>query len=218
MPKLLIFGNQQIAEIALYYFSTDSNYKVEAFIVDKEYLDRDYIEGIPVYPLEDVVSKFSPQDYDFFIAVGYSQMNKLREQTFTRIKSLGYKLATYISSKCTWLSQNPPGENCFILENNTIQPFSKIGDNVTLWSGNHLGHHSVVEDHCFISSHVVISGNVTLGHNSFLGVNATVIDGIQIAPYTLLGAGVTITKHTEKHKVYVPQGFSVLDKKSDYFL
>ena len=56
------------------------------------------------------------------------------------------------------ISPRPPGDNCFILEDNTVQPFVTIGNNVTLWSGNHIGHDSVIEDDCFISSHVVVSG------------------------------------------------------------
>jgi len=31
-----------------------------------------------------------------------------------------------------------------------------IGNNVTLWSGNHIGHDAMIDDHGFITSHVVI--------------------------------------------------------------
>ena len=57
----------------------------------------------------------------------------------------------------TW-SDLDVGENTFVFEYNVIQPFVKIGNNVVLWSGNHIGHHVVIADHCFITSHVVISG------------------------------------------------------------
>lgn len=66
------------------------------------------------------------------------------------------------------------GENCFIFEDNTIQPFVTIGDNRVLWSGNHVGHNPTVGDHVFVTSQVVISGACTIGDNSFLGVNATI--------------------------------------------
>ena len=36
----------------------------------------------------------------------------------------------------------------------------RIGNDVVLWSGNHIGHDSTIGDHCFIASHVVVSGNV----------------------------------------------------------
>ena len=64
------------------------------------------------------------------------------------------------------------GENSFILEANTLQPFVNIGNDVVLWSGNHIGHHSIISDHVFFTSHVVLSGNCVVGSNCFLGVNS----------------------------------------------
>ena len=58
----------------------------------------------------------------------------------------------------------------------------KIGNNVVLWSGNHIGHNTVIRDNCFIASHVVISGFCEIGENCFLGVNSTVINNITIQP------------------------------------
>src|SRR5262249_56266907 len=111
-------------------------------------------------------------------------------------KARGYSLVSYVSSRCTYLSDRQPGENCFILEDNTIQPFVTIGNDVTLWSGNHIGHDSTIDDHCFVSSHVVISGHVHVGSHSFIGVNATIRNSITIAPRTLIGAGAIVMKDT----------------------
>ena len=47
-------------------------------------------------------------------------------------------------------------------------------------SGNHIGHHSVIRDHAFISSHVVVSGRVEIGEQCFVGVNATLRDHIRL--------------------------------------
>lgn len=104
------------------------------------------------------------------------------------------------------LNQGKIGENCFILEDNTIQPFVTIGNNVTLWSGNHIGHHSVISDHCFIASHVVVSGGVEIGERSFIGVNATLRDHIKIGECCVIGAGAIILADAEAEGVYVGQG------------
>jgi sugar O-acyltransferase (sialic acid O-acetyltransferase NeuD family) len=218
MPQLVIFGNAQYAEIAHFYFSRDSEYEVVAFSVDEEFITCDTLSGLPVLPIDLALIEYPPESHHFFVAMGYSKMNRQRETVYSRLKAAGYSLASYISSKATWLSQHEPGENCFVLENNTVQPFSVLGSNITLWSGNHVGHHSTIEDHTFVSSHVVISGNVTVGHHSFLGVNCSIADGLKLAPYTLLGAGVSINKDTTEQGVYVPEKAVKLDKKSDYFL
>ena len=137
------------------------------------------------------------------------------EQKYNEAKAKGYELVSYISSKCTYLSQFEAGDNCFIFEDNTIQPFVKIGSNVTIWSGNHIGHHSVIENHNFISSHVVISGHCHIKSYTFLGVNSTIGHKVVIEEGTLLGAGVVTTKNTEVNGVYVPQKSILIDKKSN---
>ena len=115
-------------------------------------------------------------------------------------------MASFISSHATVLNDGRIGENCFIFEDNSIQPFVTIGNNVTLWSGNHIGHHSTIKDHCFIASHVVVSGGVEIGEECFIGVNATLRDHIKIGAGALLLAdaepeGVYIGAATERSKV-----------------
>lgn len=215
MAKLIIFGTGEIAQIAKYYFDIDSAHEVVAFCVDSEYLDSDQYEGKPLVAFEEIEEKYSPNDYKMFIALSYNQMNKIREKKYHEAKQKGYELVSYISSKCSYLSQYECGDNCFIFEDNTIQPYVKIGNNVTLWSGNHIGHHSEIKDHNFISSHVVISGLCTIESNCFLGVNSTIAHKTVIARESLLGAGAVIAKNTEEKGIYVPPRSVKLDKTSD---
>jgi acyl-[acyl carrier protein]--UDP-N-acetylglucosamine O-acyltransferase len=137
-----------------------------------------------------------------FVALSYAKMNHLRADKYYRAKELGYELVSYVSTKCTWLTDHPVGDNCFILEDNTIQPFVTIGNNCVLWSGNHIGHHTVIKDHVFITSHVVISGACTIEDHCFFGVNATVRDETVVARETLVGAGTIILKDTKPFEVY----------------
>jgi sugar O-acyltransferase (sialic acid O-acetyltransferase NeuD family) len=215
MAKLIIFGTGDIAQIAKYYFDIDSEHEVVAFTVDSDYIKDAQFEGCPVIAFEDIEKTFNPQDYQMFIAVSYTKMNKIREKKYYESKSKGYNLVSYVSSKCSYMSQYPCGDNCFIFEDNTIQPFVKIGNNVTLWSGNHIGHHSVIHDHNFISSHVVISGHCEIHSNCFLGVNATLHNNITLAKETLVGAGAIISKNTIERGVYLPAAGSLFAKRSD---
>ena len=215
MAKLVIFGAGDIARLANYYFTRDSEHEVVAFAVDNEYRKADTFLGLPLIDFENVVDRYSPEKYKMFVALSYTQMNKARAEKFNQAKKSGYELVSYVSSRCSFLTDYPIGENCFILEDNTIQPFVKIGSNVTLWSGNHIGHDSVIEDHCFIASHIVVSGHVHIHEYCFIGVNATLRDSIVIAPETLIGAGAVIMKDTVTKGVYLPQRAILFDKKSD---
>jgi sugar O-acyltransferase (sialic acid O-acetyltransferase NeuD family) len=215
MAKIILFGTGDIAQLAKFYFDSDSEHEVVAFTVNESYITATTFEDKPVIAFEGIEHTYPPTEYKMFIALSYAQMNKVREQKYNEAKVKGYELVSYISSKCTYLSQFKTGDNCFIFEDNTIQPFVKIGSNVTMWSGNHIGHHSIVESHNFISSHVVISGHCLIKSYSFLGVNSTIGHKVTIAEATLLGAGVVVTKDTLANGVYVPTKPTLLNKKSN---
>ena len=215
MAKLVIFGAGDIARLAHHYFTHDSPHEVAAFVVDRAFRQGDEFQGLPLIDAEDATERFSPRDYDVFVAMSYAKMNAVRAEKYASMKAAGYRLVSYVSSRCSYLSQTPPGDNCFILEDNTIQPFVTIGNNVTLWSGNHIGHDATIEDHCFITSHVVVSGHVRIGTRTFIGVNATLRNSITIAPETLIGAGAIIMKDTKAKEVYMPERAKRFVKSSD---
>lgn len=108
-----------------------------------------------------------------------------------------------MSSRATVLNDDRIGENCFVLEDNTIQPFVEIGDNVTLWSGNHIGHHSRIGSHSFLASHVVVSGGVVIGEQCFIGVNATLRDHIRIGDRCVIGAQALLLEDAAPEGVYI---------------
>lgn len=203
MAKVVIFGVGQIAEIAHFYLTEDSEHEVVAFTVDQEYLSDESFHGLPVIAYETLVENYPPNEYKLFIPISYKKVNKLRAEKYMDAKSKGYECVSYISSKATYYG-TPVGENCFVFENNVIQPFTKIGNNCILWSGNHIGHHTTIEDHCFLASHVVVSGNVIIGASSFLGVNSTIADNVKVGKSNVIGSNAVIFKDTEDLSVYSP--------------
>jgi len=203
--KLVIFGLTDAAELAHYYFKTDSDFEVVAFTVDEAFRKVDTFCGLPVVPFERVTETHSPATHHLFVALGYSKLNQVRKEKYSAAKALGYALPSYVSSRATVLNDGRIGDNCFILEDNTIQPFVVIGNNVTLWSGNHIGHHSVIHDHCFLASHIVVSGRVEIGSACFIGVNATLRDHITVGENTVVGAGTLLLASAEAAGVYIGQ-------------
>lgn len=201
--KLVIFGLSDIAQLAHFYFTRESDYEVVAFTVDKDYVQASNFCDLPVIEFESVASTYPPSDHDLFVAVSYSKLNAVRKEKYLAAKSFGYSIASFVSPRATVLTDERIGENCFILEDNTIQPFVTIGNNVTLWSGNHIGHHSVIRDHTFIASHVVISGGVDIGEQCFIGVNATLRDHIKVGDRCVIGAGALLLGDAEPNGVYM---------------
>ncbi|MET0777249.1 MAG: acetyltransferase [Pseudomonas mandelii] len=201
--SLIIFGAGDIAELAHYYFSSDSDYEVVAFTVNAAYVTDRVFCGLPVCAFEELSSQYPPDRFELFIALSYSKLNAVRKEKYLAGKAMGYRFANFISSHATVLNEGRIGENCFIFEDNTIQPFVTIGNNVTLWSGNHIGHHSTIRDHVFIASHVVVSGGVDIGEQCFIGVNATLRDHIKVGERCVIGAGALLLSDAEPEGLYV---------------
>jgi sugar O-acyltransferase (sialic acid O-acetyltransferase NeuD family) len=202
---LVVFGSGDLAELARFYFRTDSEYEVVALTLDGSYISEASFGGLPVVPFEDVQAAFPPATHAFFVALSYSRVNALRKEKYLAAKARGYSLVSYVSSKATVLNEGRIGDNCFILEDNTIQPFVTVGSNITMWSGNHIGHHSVIRDHTFIASHAVISGGVTIGEQCFIGVNATLRDHITVGERCVIGAGALLLGNADADGLYIGQ-------------
>ena len=198
-----------LARLARFYFEHDSNYEVIAFTVDDANIEAKEIEGLPVVAWSEVSARFPPGDHDMFVALSYRGLNQLRAEKFSQAKSAGYRLATYICSKSVTWPDLEVGENCLILENQTVQPTCRIGNNVFLWSGNHIGHGSVIEDHVYLASHIVISGHCQIGTRSFLGVNATLRDFIKIGADCFIAMDASVTQDMPPGSVALGQPATV---------
>lgn len=212
--KVVIFGTGDVGELAWFYFTHDSPFEVVAFSVDEKYITSPTFHDLPVVPFERIQDLFPPDKFSMFVALSYKDVNKNRAQKYFEAKEKGYELVTYICSRSVVWPGLDIGDNCFIFENQTIQPFAKIGNNVTMWSGNHIGHSSVIGDHCFVTSHVVVSGHVVIEPYCFLGVNSTIRDGITIARESVIGAGATIVKNTVEKGVYIGKAAELFQKDS----
>ena len=202
--KLVIIGLGETADLATDYFQSDSEYEVCGYAADAKYVDNTtgMLNGLPVVRVEDLQEKYPLSEYKVFVAMGYGHLNHDRTNMYNRIKTMGYKFASYISSRAFIANNVKLGDNCFILENNVIQRNVSIGNNVYLWSGNHIGHRTKIANNVFFSSRVAISGFCSIGDNCFLGINCCVGDGVNIAEGCFIGGGVVLMHDTVKGELY----------------
>lgn len=215
MAKVVVFGTGQWADLAHFYLTHDSPHEVAAFTLDREYLQEAEHRGLPVVAFDEVEERYPPDTYEMFIPISFKRMNHLWAEKFGAAKDMGYRLVSYVSSKATTWPGFTCGENCFVFEDNTIQPFVEIGDDVVIWSGNHIGHHTVIKDHVMVTSHVVISGACTVEPFCFFGVNSTVRDETVVARETLVGAGAVILRDTKEFEIYKAEGTKPSKVRSD---
>lgn len=200
--RVVIFGTLDTAELAHWYLENDSIYEVVAFTVTQAYIKENTFKGLPVVPFEQLEEIYPPSDFLLFAPMTGVKMNTVRKGIYEQGKQKGYAFISYVSSKAT-VCKNKIGENCFILEDNTLQPFTVIGNNVVMWSGNHIGHHGKIEDHVFFTSHVVLSGHCHVKERAWFGVNATIRDYLTIGEGSLIAMGAVVTKSTDDNGFYM---------------
>ena len=201
--KLIIVGAGEFAEIAYEYFTHDSSYQIVAFSVEKDFIGKKELFGLPVVPFEELETFYDPDEYPVFVAITYTQFNRVRRRLYEEVKLKGFRTVSYISSRAFVWHNVKIGENCFIFENNVLQHHADIGNNVIIWSGNYIGHRAKIMDHCFITAHVVVSAFSEVGENCFFGVNSSILDNLTIGKDCIIGAGAVVLKDTSEGMVYI---------------
>ncbi len=206
MSKVIIVGEGKIAEEIYYYLMNDSDHDIVAFSADEKFISNKTKFDLPVVPFENVEITYAPDKHKMLVAMGYQELNNLRTEKYLEGKKKGYSFISYVSTRASNVGNVKIGENCIVLENNTINTTARIGNNVILWCGNHIGHHSTIEDNCFLAGQVTVSGVTKIGAFCFIGVNATIGHQIVIGEKNIIGARSLVTKNTEDNSVFISQG------------
>lgn len=218
MKKIVIFGTGQISEIVSYYINQSNNFEIVAYTIDKKFISKSSFHGKPIIEFEKIQEMYPPTKYEMFVAIGYTDLNKLREKKYIAAKKKGYSLISYIHPNSGILDSHNIGDNCFIMEHQSIQAFSKIGNNCFVWGGVLIAHHSEIKDHCWITSEASIAGNTSIGKRCFIGINSTIGHMISIGDDCLIGARSLITKSVDSKKVFIEKNTEEFKLNSSQFL
>jgi len=218
MSKLVLFGNGRGADVAFRFITKDTEHQICAFTVDQKYIAGETFHGLPLVPFENIEAQYPPEEYRMLILLGYQGMNRLRESKFLQAKAKGYTLESYVASDIFRVEDVQVGENCFILDNQSISLDVTIGNNVVMWSSNHIGDMTHIADHAWVSSHVTIAANVEISERAFLGIGSTISNAVKVAPDTFIGADRLVTSSTEAGGVYIYGHEAKLDADSKAFM
>jgi sugar O-acyltransferase (sialic acid O-acetyltransferase NeuD family) len=187
----VLFGNGKYASAIYHYLSHDSDFKVVAFTVDEQYIDRPCKHKLPVVAFETVERFYPPDEFSMLVALGFKQKNQLRYQRYLQAKQKGFQFASYVASTASvWNAE--VGENCIILDQVVIQPFVTIGTNTIISSSAYIGHHTIIGNNCFISAHSSIAGSVTIDDFTLIGINCSVKDGVEIGKSCTIGSSAAV--------------------------
>jgi sugar O-acyltransferase (sialic acid O-acetyltransferase NeuD family) len=218
MSKVILFGAGRGADVAYRFLTKDSDHEVCGFTVDRQFITNATLRDLPVVPFEDVEKVFPPAEYKMFVVLGYQRMNALRAEKYTAAKEKGYSFANYVNSHIYGAEDLTVGENCFILDNQSISLDVKIGNNVVMWSSNHIGDLTIIGDHAWLASHVTVAAEVVVRPYCFLGIGATVGNKVILGEKTFVGANTLVASDTAESSVCLSGESERVDMDSASFL
>lgn len=218
MSKVVLFGIGRGADVAYRFLTRDSEHQVCGFATDRKYLSRDSFNDLPAVAFEDVERHFPPDQYKFFVLLGYQRMNALRAEKYLAAKAKGYSCISYVNSHFYRAEDLDVGDNCFILDNQSISLDVRIGNNVVMWSSNHIGDLSKIGDHSWLASHVTVAANVDVRPSCFLGIGATIGNRLTLGERTFVGANALVAESTAEGSVHVAPAYDGIDLDSGAFM
>jgi len=202
MSDVVIFGATDFADCALHFLNAFSDHNVVGFTTESDYRPGPTHAGLPMFPFETIEQELPSNDVKMFVAVGPSDNNRLRKRVFETALLKGYDLVSFVSPNANVAQNARLGDNVFIFDSVTIEPYVEIGSNTIVWSAAVIAHHSIIGKHCFIAPGAMVSGRCVVEDSVFLGINCTIRDNVTVAARTVVGAGATIKFDVPMSGVY----------------
>lgn len=216
--NLLIYGNGAIARL-LYSFAKH-RMNVVAFTVDDHCIGsgQSAFCGLPLVPFSRVERDFPPAACSMIIAVGFVDMNELRERKYQEAKSKGYRFESYVHESVFPHDGVVIEENCIVLDHVSIHVNCRVERGTFISSNVNIGHDCRIGRSNWINSGVAIAGGCGIGPQCFFGVNASVGQNVQVGMQNFVGANTLITRSTMDGEVYVSESGLKFKLNSNAFL
>lgn len=133
------------------------------------------------------------------------------------VKSINIGTATRVWQFSVIFEKAQIGNNCNICAHTLIENDVIIGNDVTIKSGVFIWDGARIEDNVFIGPNVTFTNDpyprskeyppaflgITIKRNASVGANATLLPGITIGEYAMVGAGAVVTKDVPARAVVV---------------
>lgn len=218
MIKLVLAGNAVTADILRSYLRNDPRYEIVGSTADDSYADKGMVPDLPTTPLSSLPTTFPVGTVRILMAMGYNDLNRVREGMFMRLKDLGYSIETYVHPQANVHTEQPLGEGSIVLPGAVVEPHALVGANAMVWCNVTLAHHSRIGDNCWLAAGTVVAGQARVGRNSFVGVNATIVNEVGVGDYNVIGAGALITRDTKASTVHLARSAEPLRYSSEDYI
>ncbi len=190
---------QVIADILLQARERDSDLEPIGYLDDNAELRNKNLVGLPVLG---TITELAQVAHEAVI-VGIGN-NAMRKNIFQKLLHSGERCARAIHPTAIVAPSAKIGEGTVVCANAVIGVNAVVGADVILNTSCTVDHDNVIEDHAHLSVGVHLGGGTTtIGEGALVGIGATVMPGIQIGAWSIVGAA-ALAQHN------VPDGVTVV--------
>lgn len=175
----------------------EPSWKLLGFIDDNKELHGSVCGGYPVLGGLEWIEQHKGDVY-VACAIGSSQ---IRKKVINNLN--GAKFATLIDPSVIMSDRVEIGEGSIICAGSILTVDILIGSHVFINWDCTVGHDAKLEDFVTLYPSVNVSGNVSLNKCVEMGAGSQVIQGLEIAENTIIGAGAVVVKDLDTDGTYV---------------
>jgi sugar O-acyltransferase (sialic acid O-acetyltransferase NeuD family) len=214
--KTVIYGNGAMARVL--FSHARHCLDIAGFTVGDQFCTQDSFCGLPLVPFSNVEAVFDPRGCTMITAVGFLDMNLLREQRHRQASDKGYRFERYVHPSVMHHDGVTIEEDTIVLDHVSIHPGCRIGRGTFISSNVNIGHDCMISDYNWINSGVAIAGGCHVGRSCFFGVNSCLTEGVALGERNFIGANTMINRKTANDSVHLSEAGALFRLPSRSFL
>lgn len=167
-------------------------YEIAGFVDRAENMDFSY-EGIKTIGTDQDLQKIYNQGiHCAVLGIGFLGKNDVRKRLAIKLRNIGFSFPIIADSTAIVARSAEIGEGTFIGKGVVVNANAHIGQYCIINSCSLIEHDCHIGDFTHIAVSACICGGVDIGRECLVGANATIIQGMTIADYDIIPAGVVI--------------------------
>ena len=135
------------------------------------------------------------------IGIGQIKNSRIRENKFTMLKTLKFKIPNIISPFAILSNNISIGEGNSVFHQALINSECVIGNNNIINSKALIEHETTIGNNNHISTGVIINGNCEIGNNNFIGSGVIINNNIKIGNNCIIGSSKNLKKDIKNNQI-----------------
>lgn len=181
--------------------------KIDVSYILDDFPKVDEIFGVKVYK-NNITNNF---EQDAIISIGDNYVRKKISEKYP----FNYQIAIHSKSVVSEFSSIDSGT--VVMANATINPGTKIGKHCIINTGAVVEHDCNIKNYVHVSPNSSLAGNVVVEEGAHIGIGSSVLPGVKIGKWAVIGAGAVIIKDVPDYATVVGNPGKIIKIKEENY-